>query len=45
VLTVSDDGPGLSEAEGAVLERQSEIDQLAHGSGLGLREVRWALDA
>jgi signal transduction histidine kinase len=28
-----------------VIEREVDIDQLEHSSGLGLRSVRWVLDA
>ena len=42
LLTVADEGPGVPEHELAVLERGRETD-LAHGSGMGLWLVRWAV--
>ena len=40
LLTVADDGPGLSEQELVVVEEGAE-DPLRHGSGLGLWMVNW----
>ena len=40
VLTVEDDGPGLSDQELVVVEKGKE-DPLRHGSGLGLWMVNW----
>jgi signal transduction histidine kinase len=45
VLTIGDDGPGIPAAERPVIEREVDIDQLEHSSGLGLWYVRWVLDA
>lgn len=45
LLEISDDGPGIPEEERAVVEREIDIDQLAHSKGLGLWFVRWVLDA
>lgn len=42
VLTISDNGPGIPDAERAVLERGEETP-LEHGSGLGLWLVVWGL--
>lgn len=41
VVTVTDDGPGLPAVERDVLEQGTEIDDLYHGSGLGLWLVHW----
>ena len=41
-LRVEDDGPGIAEAEAAVIERGEET-QLEHGSGLGLWLVNWVV--
>jgi len=35
-ITVSDDGPGISEMDQQILLEGKETDQLYHGSGLGL---------
>lgn len=43
-LTVSDDGPGIPEAEVRALEEGRE-DALQHGSGIGLWLVRWTIEA
>ncbi len=40
-ITVSDTGPGIPESEQKMLETGTEIDQLYHGSGLGLWLVYW----
>ena len=40
LLTVADDGPGLSEQELVVVEEGAE-ELLRHGSGLGLWMVNW----
>ncbi len=40
-ITVTDTGPGIPESEQEMLETGSEIDQLYHGSGLGLWLVYW----
>jgi PAS domain S-box-containing protein len=40
ILTVADDGPGLSDQELVVVEKGEE-DPLRHGSGLGLWMVNW----
>lgn len=45
LLEIRDNGPGIPEAERAVFEREGDVDQLEHGSGLGLWYVRWVLDA
>ncbi len=45
LLAISDDGPGIPEAERAVIEREVDINQLEHSEGLGLWYVRWVLDA
>jgi signal transduction histidine kinase len=42
-VAVSDDGPGISEHERAVLHRKEETP-LAHGSGIGLWIVSWVAD-
>ncbi|QPV62167.1 ATP-binding protein [Halosimplex litoreum] len=42
-VRVSDDGPGISEHERAVLRRREETP-LAHGSGIGLWIVSWVAD-
>jgi signal transduction histidine kinase len=42
-VVVSDDGPGISEHERAVLRRREETP-LAHGSGIGLWIVSWVAD-
>jgi signal transduction histidine kinase len=41
-LTVADDGPGLPEAERAVIERRRE-SPTAHARGLGLWSANWAI--
>ena len=43
VLAVADNGPGIPEAERAVLERGSETP-LDHSSGLGLWLVNWVVE-
>jgi len=42
-VTVSDDGPGISEHERAVIRRREETP-LAHSSGIGLWIVSWVAD-
>lgn len=42
---VEDDGPGVPEAERAVVLGEAEITQLNHGSGVGLWVCRWIVDA
>lgn len=44
-FAVSDDGPGIPEAEWSVVARDREITQLQHASGLGLWLVKWVADA
>ncbi|AGN01356.1 sensor box histidine kinase [Salinarchaeum sp. Harcht-Bsk1] len=39
-VRVADDGPGIPEAERAILDGEEEIDPLLHGSGMGL----WLVD-
>ena len=41
-LTVADDGPGIPDAELAVLDEATETP-LQHGTGLGLWQLRWAV--
>jgi len=43
VVTISDDGPGISTEELTVIEREAETS-LQHGSGMGLWVVKWAID-
>jgi nitrogen-specific signal transduction histidine kinase len=43
-LDISDDGPGIPEAELAPLEEQSET-QLEHTSGVGLWLIQWVVDS
>lgn len=45
LLEIRDDGPGIPEEERALIQRELDIDQLAHSQGLGLWYVRWVLDA
>jgi signal transduction histidine kinase len=42
-LTISDNGPGIPEAEVAVIQDGAETS-LEHGSGIGLWVVRWIAD-
>ena len=42
-LSVTDNGPGISEFDRDVLESGGAIDKLSHGSGLGLWLVYWAI--
>ena len=44
VITVADDGPGILEDELLPIEAQTET-RLQHGSGLGLWQLRWCVDA
>ena len=41
LVRVADDGPGIPDIERHTLEFDHEIDQLHHGSGLGLLFVYW----
>ena len=41
VVHVADDGPGIPDIERGTLDLDREIDQLHHGSGLGLLFVYW----
>ena len=43
-ILVEDDGPTIPEAERAVLTGDQEIDQIMHGSGLGLWLVKWTVE-
>lgn len=43
VLRIRDDGPGIPAAERDLLFLDREIDQIHHGSGLGLVFVYWAV--
>lgn len=43
-IAVADDGPGLPDAEWAVVAGDREITQLQHASGLGLWLVKWVAD-
>jgi signal transduction histidine kinase len=43
-VSVSDNGPGLPETERAILTDESDVNQLDHGSGLGLWVVRAAIE-
>lgn len=45
VLSVADDGPGISERERGVLVGERDITQLDHGSGLGLWTVKAIVEA
>jgi two-component system OmpR family sensor kinase len=45
VVQVTDDGPGIPEAERAVVTGETAVTQLEHASGLGLWVVRWVADA
>ena len=44
VLSVRDDGPGISEFDRDVLESGEAIETLSHGSGLGLWLVYWTIN-
>ncbi len=44
VLSVADNGPGISEFDRNVLESGTAIEALSHGSGLGLWLVYWSVD-
>jgi PAS domain S-box-containing protein len=44
VITVADDGPGISEDELTPIEAQTETG-LQHGRGLGLWQLRWCVDS
>jgi PAS domain S-box-containing protein len=40
-IVVTDNGPGIPEAETAILTGSDSVDQLLHGTGLGLWLVYW----
>ena len=42
-VTVTDDGPGMAEMDRDVLETGAAVDDLYHGSGLGLWLVYWSV--
>lgn len=42
-IVVTDNGPGIPDAETAVLTGSNPVDQLLHGSGLGLWLVYWVV--
>jgi PAS domain S-box-containing protein len=44
-LRVSDDGPGVPGLERELVADERRITQLDHGNGIGLRVVRWIVDA
>jgi PAS domain S-box-containing protein len=44
-VDVADDGPGIPDAERAVLTGEREATQLEHASGLGLWTARWVVGA
>lgn len=44
-LRISDDGSGLNAVEREIVSGECDLDQLNHGSGLGLWLVSWILDA
>jgi len=44
-LEVTDNGPGIPEAEQRIITGDGEITPLNHGSGLGLWLVKWIVDA
>jgi PAS domain S-box-containing protein len=43
VITITDDGPGIPEAELSAIEAETETS-LRHGRGLGLWQLRWCVD-
>ena len=43
-VTVTDDGPGMAEMDRDVLETGAAVDDLYHGSGLGLWLVYWIVE-
>ena len=43
-IAVADDGPGIPDAEWAVVAGDREITQLQHASGLGLWLAKWVAD-
>lgn len=45
VLRIADDGPGLPWRETEILFEEREIDQLHHGTGMGLMYVYWVVRA
>ena len=42
-ITIADDGPGIDDAHRAILESGNPPSSLAHGSGLGVWLVYWAV--
>ncbi|MFB6125834.1 MAG: PAS domain S-box protein [Halolamina sp.] len=42
-VAVTDDGPGIPDVEREVLTGERPVDQLHHGSGLGLWLVKWVV--
>jgi PAS domain S-box-containing protein len=44
-LRFRDDGPGIHDEEWRVVAGDEEIDQLSHGSGLGLWLTRWIVES
>jgi PAS domain S-box-containing protein len=44
-VAVADDGPGLPDAEWAVVAGETPLTQLSHASGLGLWLMRWVVEA
>ncbi|MFB6218792.1 MAG: sensor histidine kinase [Halobacteriaceae archaeon] len=44
-LRVADDGPGIPDAEWAVVAGEREITQTEHASGLGLWLVKWLVES
>ncbi|WP_207591179.1 PAS domain S-box protein [Halomontanus rarus] len=43
LLSIADNGPGISEEERELLQEEQEITQLRHASGLGLWLVNWVV--
>ncbi|REA00865.1 hypothetical protein DEQ92_18825 [Haloferax sp. Atlit-6N] len=43
VIRITDNGPGIPEIEQSYLQLDKEIDELQHGSGLGLVLVYWVV--
>lgn len=43
-LRIEDDGPGIPERERTLVLGEGSIDQLNHGSGIGLWVARWIVD-
>ncbi|QLH80788.1 ATP-binding protein [Halosimplex pelagicum] len=44
-IEVADDGPGIPDAERAVVFEDRPLTQLSHGTGLGLWLVKWAVES